>query len=227
VGKNTLPAIEDQGDRRLWVRYPADVLANVQSAAGPIVENRVSAQVRDISRGGAHLLVDRAFEEGQMISLELPKGNKDESHIVLACVVRANIEESGQYALGCVFSRELSEEDLYGFGAKRVRHESDDQRIWMRFETNLRANYQKVGDPRNQNYFARVINLSASGVGLEVTDPVEAGALLSVDLIADEATIVRTILACVVHITTQSKTSWALGCNFIRELTEEELKALI
>jgi hypothetical protein len=227
VGKNTPPTAEDQIDRRLWVRYPADVQANVQNAAGPILENRVSAQVRDISRGGAHLLVDRPFEVGQMISLELPKGSKEETHTVLACVVRANGEESGQYALGCVFSRELSEEDLDGFGAKRVRHPSDDQRIWMRFATNLRANYQKIGDPRNQNYYARVINLSASGVGLEVTEAVEAGALLSVDLIGAEAKIVRTILACVVHVTTQSKESWALGCNFIRELSEEDLNALI
>ena len=37
----------------------------------------------------------------------------------------------------------------------------------------------------------------------------------------------RTILACVVHVTTQASGEWALGCNFIRELSEEDLKALV
>jgi len=39
--------------------------------------------------------------------------------------------------------------------------------------------------------------------------------------------VARTMLACVVHVTTQTSGPWALGCNFIRQLTEEELKSLI
>ncbi len=227
VGMTATPSEDPQADRRLWVRYPADVKANVQLAAGAVLENRVSARVRDISLGGANLLVDRSFDAGQMLSVELPRAGDGDSHTVLACVVRVVPEESGQWALGCVFSRELTDEDLQGFGAKRVRHPESDKRTWMRFPTSRGASYQKIGDPENRTYTAQVINLSASGVGLDVEVPVEAGALLSVDLTATGGAVVRTILACVVHVTIPSSGHWSLGCNFIRELSEEELKALI
>src|SRR5687768_3165481 len=89
VGKAPAPAPEpSQADRRLWVRYPADLTTKVQLAAGAVLENRVSAKVRDISLGGANLLVDRRFETGQLLSLELPHVN-DDTHTVLACVVRS------------------------------------------------------------------------------------------------------------------------------------------
>ena len=35
-----------------------------------------------------------------------------------------------------------------------------------------------------------------------------------------------TILACVVHVTVRSEREHILGCNFIRELSEEDLAAL-
>ena len=219
--------IEAPAERRLWVRYPANLQTNVQLGTDPVVETRVSARVQDISPGGANLLVDHPFETGQMLGVELPQGGNEDKHTVLACVVRVVPDGEGQWALGCVFSRELTDDDLEGFGAKRVRHSPPDQRMWMRFATDRQASFQKVGDPENQNYLAQVINLSASGVGLAVTIAVEAGALLSVDLRGPDGDVARTILACVVHVTTQADGHWALGCNFIRELSEEDFQALI
>ena len=136
-------------------------------------------------------------------------------------------EEPGQWAIGCVFSRELTDEDLTGFGARKVRHARSDKRTWMRFATNRQAQFQRIGDPENTSHSAQVINLSASGIGLTVTTPVAAGDLLSLDLLGADGSVARTILACVVHETTQATGSWALGCNFIRELSEEDLHALI
>jgi c-di-GMP-binding flagellar brake protein YcgR len=227
VSKVQHPPAAAPQDRRLWIRYPAELETNVQLASEALQQSRFSASVRDISLGGAHLLVDRAFETGQMLSLELPQAGSEESHTVLACIVRVVPLGEGQWALGCVFSRELTDEDLEGFGAKRVRHPPSDQRTWMRFPINLKANFQIIGDPANRSFSAQVINLSANGVGLEVTLAIDAGALLSVDLIGTEEKVIRTILACVVHVTTKSSNHWSLGCNFIRQLSEEDLKALI
>lgn len=215
-----------QEERRLWVRYPANLTANVQPAAG-MEELRVPARVRDISLGGANLLVDRAFETGQLLSIELPHREGEETNTVLACVVRAVPESGGQWALGCVFSRELSDETLEGFGAKKVRLPPSDKRTWMRFPTNVQARFQKIGEPESRVHDAQVLNLSASGVGLLVDVPVETGALLSLDLVGHAGQITRTILACVVHVTSQSGTTSALGCNFIRQLSEDDLKALL
>src|ERR1700682_3884194 len=88
VGMTPAPT-DAEADRRLWVRFPADLKTNVQLAGGAVQENRVSARVRDISVGGANLLVDRPFETGQMLSLELPQVGNEDSRTVLACVVRA------------------------------------------------------------------------------------------------------------------------------------------
>ncbi len=229
VGKNPLPDPADspQADRRLWVRYPADVATQVHLAAGEVKERRVSARVWDISVGGANLLVDCAFEAGQLLSLELPQSGDKGTQTVLACVVRVAKEKEDQWALGCVFARELTDEDLQYFGARRVRQPASDKRTWKRFTTNLQAQFQKIGDPENRTFTAQVINLSASGVGLSVMAAIEAGALLSVDLVGTGGKVVRTILACVVHVTKQTTGEYALGCNFIRELDEEDLKALI
>ena len=54
-----------------------------------------------------------------MISLELPRSGEG-IHEVLACIVHV-MRQGDKWALGCVFSRELSAEDLEGFGAKKVR----------------------------------------------------------------------------------------------------------
>ncbi len=173
VGKPAT-AEEAPSERRVWVRYPANLETTVRLAAGPVVETRVSARVQDISPGGANLLVNGAFEAGQMISVELPHCKDQQTHTVLACIVRVTPNGDNQWTLGCVFSQELTEDELAGFGAKRVRHTPPDQRLWMRFATNRRAGFQKVGDPEQVAYSAQIINLSASGVGLAVTTAVQA-----------------------------------------------------
>ncbi len=55
----------------------------------------------------------------------------------------------------------------------------------------------------------------------------ENGALLSVELHNSAGTTERTMLACVVHVNRHEDGGWALGCNFIRSLGEEDLNALV
>lgn len=224
-GDGTSATAVENEERRLWVRYPANLATVVQPAQTPEPE-RISSIIRDISLGGANLVADRQFEPGQVITVELPLREGDETQSVLACVVRAVEEKPGQWALGCVFSRELAGEDLEGLGARRIRNRSSDKRVWMRFPTNVEATFQKVGDINNEASSARVLNISASGVGLLVNEKVETGALLSVELLG-HGQVRRTILACVVHVSPREDSEWALGCNFIRELNEQDLKALI
>lgn len=225
VGRGDSRPATQTDERRLWVRYPADLTSTVQPASAPGTI-RVSSRVRDISLGGANLLVDTYFEAGQLISVELPLRDGKDTLLVLACIVRVMEEKPGQFALGCVFSRELANEDLEGLGGQRVRHEPSDKRIWKRFPTNLAANFQKVGDLNNEVFSAQVLNVSANGVGLLVRDKIDTGTLLTVDFLSEDE-VRRTILACVVHVLRRDQEEWALGCNFIRELSEEDLHDLI
>ena len=61
--------IEDE--RRVWVRFPADVDARVVAPSRgdePGLDGRIS----DISRGGARLMVKREFEPGELLTVVLP-----------------------------------------------------------------------------------------------------------------------------------------------------------
>ena len=215
-----------QDERRVWLRYPADLETTVLPAGGgdPV---RLTARLRNISLGGISLRVDRPFEPGDLLSVELPGATEQSRCTALACVIHASPEAEGGWILGCNFARELSEEDLVAFGARRQRHEPGDQRTWVRFACAIKASYQAIAGADTSPRPAKVVNVSASGVGLVVGEPVENGTLLSVELQAADGTCTRTMLSCVVHVRAHAEGEWALGCNFIRSLSEEDLKALL
>jgi head-tail adaptor len=224
VGKEQAGATAAQEERRLWVRYPADLETSLHLDREPPL--KAAARIRDLSRGGASLLVDVHIEPGQMVTLELP-ARADGFHSILACVVRAVREPSGQWVLGCVFSRELAKEDLARLGARRVGHEPTDQRAWMRFPVEVRATYRDIGAASRPARAAQVLDLSANGIGLLAAECVEAGTVLDVDLTGKDGSTFPTILACVVRVQEQGAGQWKLGCNFIRELSEKDLQALV
>jgi hypothetical protein len=215
-----------QDDRRVWVRFPSSVQTTLQPAHGGDAE-RLSARVRDISRGGIRLLVETAFEPGALISVELPDPSGESSYIVLAYVIHASAADDGTWALGCTFARELSDEDLEAFGGRRKKPSRPDDRSWVRFPCSVQSSYQVVSEPEEQQRSAQVLNISASGIGLLVDQAVETGTLLSLELCSASGDAFQAILACVVHATPQGEGQWALGCNFIRELTVAELQALL
>jgi hypothetical protein len=217
-------ATEDE--RRLWIRYPADLKTCVQPADHP-GEDRTAARIRDISRGGANLLLDRPYRPGQMIDLQLPLPDESDRVLhLLACVVRSKEEANGQCSVGCVFSRELSDEDLFQFGASRVRHAPEDQRTWVRFPCRLTATFDRIGDPEGRTHDAEVIDISASGIGLGVTAEIDVGFLVNLRVVGKEDHE-KTLIACVVHVAELGDGRWHLGCNFIRELNEAALQELL
>src|SRR5436305_10840951 len=59
------------GERRVWVRHASGARAVVQ-ATGNGVETLLSARVRNVSRGGISLVLDRPLPPGDLISIELP-----------------------------------------------------------------------------------------------------------------------------------------------------------
>jgi hypothetical protein len=225
-GGAAAPETVKTDERRLWVRYPADLDTSVQLADHP-GEDRVPARIRDLSRGGANLVLDQGFPTGQLLSLEMPCPEDPERIFqILACIVRSTPEPGGRHSLGCVFSRELTEEDLFSFGARRVRHAPEDQRSWMRFACELKATFNKIGESESAPRAAQVKNVSASGVGLEVDEAIEVGSLLNLHVVGKMGQE-RTLLTCVVHAVKQGGANWQLGCNFIRELSESDFQDMM
>ncbi len=213
-------------ERRVWVRFPVSLETTCQQAKAENQE-RLSAKVRNISRGGINLEVDRPFEAGTLLSVELPGPGEKSSYKALAYVIHATPQNEDAWSLGCTFARELSDEDLEIFGAERKRTDRWDQRTWERFPCSVRGTYQLLSDAEQKHWPAQVLNISSSGVGLLVEQPIEIGTLMSVELQGKSGPTPCTILACVVHVTPREGEGLAIGCNFIRELTEQEMHALL
>jgi c-di-GMP-binding flagellar brake protein YcgR len=209
----------------VWVRYPSQIETTFQPTHPPGGQP-AQAQVRDVSQGGISLVVDRPFEPGAMLCIELPTIVKGTSTTVLACVIHLRAERPGRYVVGCTFSSELTEAELATFGAKRARPEPGDRRSWVRYPCEVTATYSLVSGDEQPSRPAQVLNISAGGVALSVREPLETGTLINVVLRAARGPFTRTILACVVHVTKTADGGVAAGCNFIRELTQDELRAL-
>jgi hypothetical protein len=215
-----------EGERRVSVRFPCDAATTLQAESGGAQEC-LQATIRDVSRGGINLSVDRYFESGSLLSVETPAKEERSRFVVLAYVVHATEQKDGKWALGCTFARQLSEEDLKAFGAAPGRIDSADNRTSERYSCAVVGSYQIVTDDVPEYLPAKVLNISASGALLVVSQPIETGVLLSLKLSGPRGGPAQTILGCVVHRRLESDQEWTIGCNFIRELSELELDALL
>ena len=183
------------------------------------------ARVKNVSMGGACVYLPIAFSLGDLFSLHLP-GPKEESSDILACVVRCDRLDEATWVIGCTFASPLNAQDLRRFDAPAGESSPSDRRGWERFPCQARATYQLVRDPEaNESLPATIVNISGGGLALQPDQPLEVGELLSVDLSHGEEHVL-TALASVVR-TYRDENRLVVGCNFIRELGEENLARLL
>jgi PilZ domain len=223
--RSTAPGVTAR-ESRVWVRYPARTKAHVKTA-NTDESDLVYGKVLDVSVGGVKLLVNRPFETGSLISLDLPGGEELSAVSVLACVVRTQEQPNGEWILGCEFSQKLGVEDLFSFGFIGAKPGKLGRRGWLRSVCNLKAFYEETVADAGTRHDAQVVDLSADGVVLLVEHEVPNGALLSVELLKRNGERVTSILACVVQIAVLPDGQRVLACNFIRTLGEQHLRALL
>jgi hypothetical protein len=211
-------------ERRRALRYYTDHVIQCRDATaeGP----GRPAQLRDISAGGIRVVVEEEFRPGDLLSVQLPDDPPHPPTSVLACVVHVNPEADGRWAVGCTFSSELSGDDLHTFGTAPAGVGTD-QRSQPRHQCAIEATYQLLADEAEPKRPARVLNISTTGVGLVVDQPVTVGKLLTVELQVQGPGPGLTVLCCAVHVREQGPGEWLLGCNFITELGEQELNQLL
>jgi c-di-GMP-binding flagellar brake protein YcgR len=211
-----------EADRRARTRHPLQLDIYCQPVGG---EEATLAALADISQGGVKLIARRHFAPGTVLSVELRGSGGGSSLKVLACVVHTTPQDEGEWTMGCRFSAELSEEHLRAFGAARGKA-SDDSRNHPRSPCDTLASFRRVAAEDQGPRRARVLNIGAGGVALRVDEAVTVGELLSTELDDPSGRPVVNILACVVHVQPEGG-EWLLGCNFIRELAEHDLRALL
>jgi len=217
-GQRLKPHLQDY---RAWVRFPCDAKATYKPSA-PSERGEWQAQIENVSPNGIGLIVSKKFEPGTMLNIALPTSSDQMFRMVLACVVRASPQEGDKWALGCSFATELKDEDLQSFGAGRVKSKENDCRTWVRNPCRMEMSYTSNGN-REENYWsAKVLNISANGIGLRVTQPVEPGTLLNVDLHLANGIHVQRVLACVVYVKEMGIGEWMLGCTLASDLSLQE-----
>jgi hypothetical protein len=70
-------------------------------------------------------------------------------------------------------------------------------------------------------------NLSASGIGLILTKPLEHGMFLTIVLKGRNSNKKYQLPAHAVHSTQQSGGDWLVGCQFVYSLSEDDLDDLL
>lgn len=72
-----------------------------------------NAIILDISQGGVRIQLQRRFERGTGLALELPALGDEDSEVIFVKVVHLRRNEDGNYTLGCQFLSALSEDEVH------------------------------------------------------------------------------------------------------------------
>jgi hypothetical protein len=189
-------------------------------------EKDMPAHIRNVSRSGVNLVVPHAAPPGTMIRVDVPGPAAGPNTALLACVTNTTELATGEWSLGCIFSLELSDSEMQLLGGKKTRSGPSDQRAWVRYPVRGTIEYRLLPGTDMSSKWAELINLSPSGVGLIVPERIEAGTAMTLMLRRHDNKPDRPMLACVVYVTDRPNGQSAIGCNFLRELSEAELDEL-
>jgi CheY-like chemotaxis protein len=107
---------ERDTERRACVRYLCQLDGSCQPVGSPATGQTWVGKLRDISSTGVKILVNRRFEVGTLLVLELPRPGWDVSRMLLCRVVRVAKESiENEWEVGCTLARELSDDEVQSF----------------------------------------------------------------------------------------------------------------
>jgi PilZ domain len=217
---NAAPTLADE--RRAAVRY----LCNVETTCQPMAETAAKswpARAVNISPGGISLVLDRRFEQGDILSIRLASPDGETARNLLLRVVYAKAQDDGSWRLGCAFASELGQEELRAFEAEGVRPTEPDFRAWMRFTCDVETTCRAVAPARDESWSVHVLDVSPAGMSLLAPRQFERGALLSVDL-PGTGSLSRHVLVRVVNDRRFSSNQWIIGCELADQISDQELQ---
>ncbi len=102
-----------------------------------------------------------------------------------------------------------------------------ERRTQERFPTSWTARGGPVAEGLEPKLPARVLNVSAGGVGLLTQRPFNRGTVLVLKVPRLNADCPGTLFARVVHSRCRGPNEWVIGCAFATPLDDDELRALI
>ncbi len=101
-----------------------------------------------------------------------------------------------------------------------------ERRIAVRYLPKPQTSCQMIVGLENRVWQATIRDLSECGIGLQLSQHLEPGTLLTLALHNPSQDLCRTLLAVVIYAMAEPGGEWLVGCQFASVLTKEELQAL-
>jgi hypothetical protein len=104
---------------------------------------------------------------------------------------------------------------------------STERRALIRYPWSPEISCHLLSPNRRVSWWARVHDISGSGIGLTLNTEFRVGAKLTIELHSLSRGYASALQAKVVHCAEQAEGTWKVGCSFERELREDELRDLL
>ena len=122
----------------------------------------------------------------------------------------------------------MSEQIIRSRSGLRAKPLQTEQRVQMRYACSSDIAVQPLANRKAGVWSpAKVTNISAKGVGLMLTAPIERGTILSVKLEGPGQRFSRPLLLRVVRVVERPTGVWEAGCTFAIPLDEDEISVLL
>jgi hypothetical protein len=208
-------------ERRASERQTSARAARCQSVRGAADSSRT--RIRDVSAFGIGLVLPHDVEPGAVLTVEVDPPDTQAGRPILARVVHTTALNSNEWLVGCAFISELDDVTLNVYQAARVRSTTSDCRTWVRFPCNVETICYSCYSTPGERVPARILNISAGGVGLLTPCEFEKGTLLSLALPGPANRPARKSLVRVLHVRDLHNGDWFLGCEFAEQLNADEI----
>lgn len=215
-----LPPIAPAGDdRRASLRRPTFPREVVYFEIGDPSEGKL-ARLVDVSSLGVGLLLPKPPKPSALLRFHLGPSGRD----VLARVVHITPEEGG-YLVGCALVRELHGPALGPLQIPGERATAEDRRRWVRYPCDVEAVCWSLDTTPGERSSARILDVSAGGLGLLLPCEFGPGTLLLLKLgtaMSDTFQLLLRVVRCI-----PVSRGFLLGCEFADRLAVEELEPLL
>ena len=109
VRESTPPGPPPEGERRAAARQSSTLRIACYPAGSGLLDRRM-VRIRNVSRTGIGLIVDRNWQSGTALVLELP--GEEGVRPTRARVVHSTSQPGGTFLVGCVFDNQLTDAEV-------------------------------------------------------------------------------------------------------------------
>jgi hypothetical protein len=218
--------LPDEPEARSSMRYACtlEISCRRMVATTDIPSPAWPGNALDICQHGISIVLGYQFDPGTLLAIELRAAPAGAPRTLQARVIHARERTGGKWLLGCCLASALSQPEMEALRTKVSRSSMIFRSAWVRLPPDALAPGQLTAP--NEQWPAKVFNISDRGIGLVVPRAFERGTLLNIELPPRSAKAPSTVLVRVVHAAVQPDGEWALACEFASAPGDEELKAL-